>query len=347
MNTTFFVGSYTQMIVPGFGGSGTGIASVILNELTGELNVETEVETKNPGYITLSDDKKYLYALTESFKEDKPTVKSYRILSDKSLKFINEQVIPGELACHIHYHKEAIFIVCYGTGSVLMYPVEKESGSLLPLGNEVIHKGNSIHETRQESPHPHQICFLQCDNIFLVPDLGLDSIKAYKQTNNGFESFVDFDIKISAGNGPRHLVLSKNNIFAYVINELTGNITVLKKEGDRYKFISEISSLPKGFVGNGASAIRLHPNNEFLYVANRGSETISIFKVEDETLRYVGIESTKGKTLREFNISPSGNWLIACLQDSNELISYKVQNNGTLIEKNRNTSVISPVCLIF
>lgn len=348
MDTTFFIGSYTQMITSDFGGSGVGITSVKLNNETGELNVLHDIESKNAGYIALSEDKKYLYAITETFQADAPTVKAYEVRDDFSLEFINEEKIPGDLACHIYFQKNSIFITCYGSGTILMYPIHKTTGRVLPLIKQIIHTGDSVHVTRQESAHPHQICFSKKENLFFVPDLGLDLLKAYKQTSTGFGAVSALDVKINSGNGPRHMVFSEEGSLAFVINELTSNITVLKWNENKLNIVSELNSLPEDYQGiPAAAAIRLHPNGKYLYVANRGIDAIGVFEIRNEELKLIGFQKTNGNTLREFNISPDGNWLIACLQDSSELISYKIQENGFLIEKDRNTKVISPVCLMF
>jgi len=82
-------------------------------------------------------------------------------------------------------------------------------------------------------------------------------------------------------------------------------------------------------------------------VANRTIDAITIFKTVGDNLEHVDYQYTNGKTLREFTISPNGDWLIACLQDSNEIIVYRIELDGTLTEKYRTNEIASPVCAVF
>ena len=53
---TFFIGSYTEYPIPGFGGIGHGIYSVELNTETGELRTLHTIKARNPSYLAISDD---------------------------------------------------------------------------------------------------------------------------------------------------------------------------------------------------------------------------------------------------------------------------------------------------
>ncbi len=54
--STFFIGSYTQILTPDIIGVGDGIYTVQLNDTTGELSVLHTIKTVNPSYLVLSDD---------------------------------------------------------------------------------------------------------------------------------------------------------------------------------------------------------------------------------------------------------------------------------------------------
>ena len=64
-------------------------------------------------------------------------------------------------------------------------------------------------------------------------------------------------------------------------------------------------------------------------------------------LQLVGFHCTRGKELREFNISPNGEWLIACHQNSYDIVVFRIIENGTLIEISRTKRILSPVCIVF
>ncbi|MEM6379426.1 MAG: beta-propeller fold lactonase family protein, partial [Bacteroidota bacterium] len=145
-----FIGSYTEWILPDFGGTGQGIYTVGLNPETGALRVLHSVAARNPSYLTLSPDQQFLYAATELFEKDEPKVSAYKINTDYSLTLINEQPVDGGLPCHLQVWEENVLVACYESGNLLQFPLEK-SGALQPASHNYSHEGSSVNPERQES----------------------------------------------------------------------------------------------------------------------------------------------------------------------------------------------------
>jgi len=341
-----FVGSYTEMITTNFGGHGKGIYTLELKDRTGELKLLHTTPTVNAGYVTISKDQSFLYTIKEVFEEKNPVVRAFKINPDYSLQFLNEQPILGSLPCHIVHHDKSILIACYGTGNVLRFQTHSD-GSLLNYSHNFKHSGSSINSQRQESPHAHQIAIHPNKKLAFVPDLGIDKVKVYSISDD-LKTKGEMDIDIPKGLGPRHMVFNETGTMGYVINELTAEVSILKKEIDQFIYLKNVKSLPDTFTEvPGASAIRIHPNQSFLYVANRTLDAITIFQIVEDSLVLIDYQFTNGTTLREFNISSDGKWLIACLQDSDETIVYQIVSDGTLLEKHRTSMVQSGVCIAF
>ncbi len=333
------------MLSEDFGGKGHGIYTVQIHHETGELKVLHTFPSTNPAYLALSDDHTHIYALTEVHDYENPKIKAFKIQEDYSLKFINEQAIDGSLPCHIVYANKCLLIACYGSGNVLLFPLN-EDGEIRPHNQNHQHQGHSINVSRQEAPHAHQVMIHPNGNDVFVPDLGIDKIKAYKLNDIVLTAISENDIAVNKGGGPRHMVFNQAGDLGYVINELTGDISIIKQTQDRFEFLKSVKSLPDTFKETpSASAIRIHPNGTHLYAANRTFDAITIFKINGEALELQSFQSTQGKTIREFNIILNGSWLIACLQDSDEVISYRIQSNGELIEHHRSNHILSPVCV--
>ena len=78
------------------------------------------------------------------------------------------------------------------------------------------------------------------------------------------------------------------------------------------------------------------------------SNTIAIFKINEKTgwLTPVGHQSTLGKTPRNFNFDPSGNFLLAANQNSDEIVVFKVdKKTGLLSDTGKRIKVGNPVCV--
>lgn len=344
---TFFVGSYTEWLLPDFGGTGEGIYTVQLDPQTGILNIVHKKAARNPSYLALSTDRQFLYAVTELDQKDHPKVQAYRIEEDASLTFLNEQAITGSYPCHMVAHDQQVFVAAYMTGNVLQFPTSA-SGNLLPCLNNFYHEGSSINQERQETAHAHQVSIHPNGKDVFVCDLGIDQLKAYELLGNSFSPNPAKDISVTPGGGPRHLVFNKTGSLVYVINELSGFVSILQNQEGSYLEIDRYAALPKDYSGPASgSAIRLHPNGQYVYAANRKAEAIAIFEIVNNQLKLLGHQYTSGVELREFNITPDGQHLIACHQNSHDTIVYRILDNGRLQERYRTQAIQSPVCVVF
>lgn len=115
--------------------------------------------------------------------------------------------------------------------------------------------------------------------------------------------------------------------------ELKNRIAVYRweKENRRLSFVQVVSSLPEeaGDAESSIGGIALSEDGRFIYVGNRGTDTIGVFAVDnDGLLSPVQWISSEGKNPRGFILSPSGGWLLAANQDSDNLVVLK----GILIQ---------------
>jgi 6-phosphogluconolactonase len=64
-------------------------------------------------------------------------------------------------------------------------------------------------------------------------------------------------------------------------------------------------------------------------------------------MTFVGHEPTQGKTPRNFAITPDGRFLLAENQDSDTIVSFKREDDGTLTATGSVINVPAAVCLQF
>lgn len=186
-------------------------------------------------------------------------------------------------------------------------------------------------------------------------DLGLDCIHKYPVAGNGQKvtqsNFIKTnnkkDIKLESGSGPRHICFRPDGKFAYLINELSGAVTVLSYKKELLNPIQYIQS--DTVYGRGSGDIHVSPDGKFVYSSNRlKADGIAIFKVDDKngTLSRVGYQLT-GVHPRNFIITPNGRFLLVACRDSNciQIFSRNV-TTGALTEVGK-VAVSKPVCLKF
>jgi 6-phosphogluconolactonase len=217
----------------------------------------------------------------------------------------------------------------------------------------VQHTGKGINEKRQEAPHAHMVCFSPDKKYVLANDLGTDKVYVYQYNANAASDVLklksSFDLK--SGSGPRHLIFSKDGKFVFVLQELDGSITSLSYNDGILKKLSETTVVSADFKGDiGAADIHISPDGKFLYATNRGTANdISVFKISNKgSLEFVQRTSTLGKGPRNFNIDPTGNFLLVGHQYTNEIVIFKRdKTTGMLAATGKKIDLCSPVCLVF
>ena len=153
--------------------------------------------------------------------------------------------------------------------------------------------------------------------------------------------------------GPRHLCFSKNGKYLYVIEELTGTISVYNFVKGVAHFIQKANLHPSNFKGMAGSAdIHLSPDDLYLYATNRGSENNIVClkvlpggKLDQKSIQYY---STEGKSPRNFTLNKEGNWLLVANQDSDNIIAFRRNiQTGALSSQGVSIKLSMPVCLLF
>jgi len=346
------IGTYTV-------GSGDGIYVYKFNTETGENSFVSSVKTSNPSYLAVSPNKKFVYAVNENADSTRFTVTGHVAAfsfnkATGQLAFINKQESGGKHPCYISVDKTGkwIFVGNYSSGSLSVLPIRPNGG--IDSATQIIqHEGSSVVAERQEGPHVHATFISNNNKMLYVPDLGMDKVMMYNfdlKKGTLKEAAYPF-VMTEPGAGPRHIDIHPNGKYAYLMEELTGAVSVYKIEKNGYlSLLQNISGLPRDFTGAvGSADIHVSPDGKFLYCSNRGeSNTIGIFSIDQKTgqLEWIDHQSTLGKTPRNFNFDPTGNFLLVANQNSDEIVIFKRdKQTGLLTDTGKRISVSKPVCL--
>ena len=329
----------------------SGIYFATLNPVKGEVVFKGFTPTApSPGYIAFSPDKKGLFVVTGDNK-----VSSYHFANGK-LTPINSQASDGINPCHVSIHPsgEMAFVANYTSGSFSAYGID-ENFRLSPSVYSQQYEGNGPNEIRQSSPHAHCSVVSPNGQFAFVTDLGTDKVMNYviKASSKSVEpnSAQPF-FSVKPGAGPRHLVIHPNGKWLFLINELDATIIVASiKEDGALVELGSYSTLPAGYAepGNTSAAIRLHPNGKFLYVSNRGYDAIHGFRIgEDGELAQVTEMRERIAVPRDFNIDPSGRFMVVGNQKTNDLTLLDVDpETGVLKYRSTSGEIAAPSCFEF
>ena len=350
-NTYLLIGTYTS-------GKSEGIYVYNFNSTTGDNNYVSSSKIANPSYLAVSSDNKKVYAVTENADSTKfgigGAITAFSFDNKKgTLTYLNQQFSGGLHPCYVtvDHSGKWVFAANYTSGTAAMIAVNTD-GSLGKVKQVLQDTGSGPNVQRQESPHLHSTMLSPDNNYLFTPDLGTDKVMIYQfDKNKGILNAAKPAFAESMpGSGPRHLDFHPNNRFVYLIEEMTGTVVAFKYQSGKLQKIQRISALPEKFNGTiGSADIHVSRDGEFLYCSNRGSSnSIAIFKIDSQTgkLTKVGEQSCMGKTPRNFNFDPTGNFLLVANQQTDDIVIFKIdKKTGLLTDTNKRINVPNPVCI--
>src|SRR3954454_7828098 len=209
------------------------------------------------------------------------------------------------------------------------------------------------HQVIPTARNAHSIVIDKTNRFVFVPHLGTDQVFqfVFDEASGKLAANTPPLVQMKPNTGPRHIVISGDNRFAYLLNELTATVTTLARDAStgHLKELDSVSILPpdtklgpgmpRGAVGTPganqaprdtsndvwAADLHLTPNGRFLYASERTSSTLGGFRVEPESgkLTFLGSTPTE-KQPRGFAIDPSGRFLIASGELSDQVASYAI-----------------------
>ena len=159
-------------------------------------------------------------------------------------------------------------------------------------------------------------------------------------------------VSVPEGYGPRHMEISKDGMFLYLLCETSGRLLVYSiRESGNNIVLKQLQDTVSDLENAGASAdIHLSPDGRFLYTSNRrGKDGIAIFKVgEDGLVTRIAYQVTD-RWPRSFAITPDGEFLFVCCQKDKTVQIFRIdQASGYLINTGKKISFpdLEPSCVL-
>ena len=358
-----YVGTYTG----GFSSSGAqrvtggseGIYAFRFDSASGEMTtLGLASESPNPSFLAVHPSGDYLYAVNEGdpAQESGGSISAFQIDHiTGTLTFLNKVDSKGPGPCHLVVDKtgSAVFVANFIGGSVVSYRLNHD-GSIGEFASFFQHEGSSV-TPRQAGPHAHG-AYLSADNRFLfVPDLGLDKVVIYdvNAATGELSNHNPPSVSLPGGTGPRHFAFAPDEKHAYVLGEIASTITVFSYDAASGEMaeVQRVSTLPEGFNEPSSTAeIAISSDGRSVYASNRGHDSIATFAVDpaNGTLTFVEHAPTQGRTPRNFAIDPTGIYVFAENQASNNIVQFRRDaETGKLTPTGQVLDSPSPVCMVF
>ncbi|GAF39489.1 hypothetical protein FC83_GL001123 [Agrilactobacillus composti DSM 18527 = JCM 14202] len=338
MTEKVLLGGYTRRI-------SQGIYQATLQDNT-LSTPELFLQIGNPTYFAIDAKHQRLYTiLTEN---DLGGVAAFDI-SQTTPQLINKVLAPGSAPAYIAYdqQRQMVFDANYHKGQANAYRIS--AAGQLALVATVSHQGKGP-RPEQESAHIHYTD-LTPDQRLVTCDLGTDQVTTYDFDQDHFKEVAV--LQLDPGYGPRHLVFNPNKSVAYLLGELSSQVTVLDYNATTGNFtpVQTESLIPDNFTAhNGSAAIHISADGQFLYASNRGHNSIAVFTLTADGRRIDLIQrvSTEGDFPRDFNLDPSEKFILASNQNSDNLTLYKRDTeSGFLTLLQQDIVSPEPTCVKF
>jgi 6-phosphogluconolactonase len=286
--------------------------------------------------MAVSADKRILYAASRS----KPySVHAYSIdRGTGALKLIATSPL-AESFPYISLDRtgRVLFGASYGGNLVSVNAVGGDR-RILPEPLQVIPTARNAHAIRVDNSN----------RFVFVPHLGTDQVFqfVFDERSGRLAANTPPLLQMKAGTGPRHLVVSSDNRFVYLLSELVATITTLSLD-QKTGLLSEASSVsalpadsklqpgaPRPNSRNPdndiwAADLHLTPDGKFLYASERTSSTLATFSVDSASGKLTYLSSTlTEKQPRGFAIDPAGKFLVASGEKSETLSVYSIDSSS-------------------
>ncbi|MBO0937519.1 lactonase family protein [Fibrella sp. HMF5335] len=347
-----YVGTYSMR-------GSDGIYVVELDRQTGELRQTGSAKNdQNPSFLALHPNKRFLYAGNEASK-GLNAVTAYAIdAKTGNLTLLNQQPAQGGGPCYISLDKtgKLAFTAAYGGGAFNAFTVSSDGQLGSSIKTEMYHGSNAANP-RQDAPHAHSATVSPDGKSVYVCDLGNDRVYQYAIDAAAKMPVMPVNppfVTVKAESGPRHMAISANGKFAYLVEELASSVAVFSRDtktGNLTLLQDRVQTLPADFTGrskNTSADIHLDPSGHFLYQSNRGHDALAVLRVEkDGKLTLLGHTPTGGKTPRNFWMDPRGEFVIVANQTTDNLVSFRRDaKTGMLSPTGHELKIPAPVCVI-
>lgn len=316
----------------------------------GRFTPKDQVEITNSSYVTITHNKKYLYSITDM------GVEAYRIEKDGTLSNLGQASINGMRGCYLStdYEDRFLFTAGYHDGKITALRLNGD-GNIGEITDEIFCKGLGSVAERNFRPHVSCVKMTRDNKYLLAADLGMDHVNVYQLNHeSGRLKLVDI-IRSDLESAPRHIKLSQDGRFVYIVHELKNYIDVYtyreEKNLPEFEKIQTISTVNDYHASNSAASA-LNVSDDFRYVvtSNAGDNSVTIYSADPETglLQKLLCLPVSGDYPKDAVLFPDNRHLVSLNHESDTMTFFKTDlEKGLIMMNTKEIRVDAPNCIIF
>ncbi len=243
-------------------------------------------------------------------------------LFDQEGNMVSHAVFEKTPSCYITFAEGRIWCANYHEGHFNVLSVK--DGQLCHERTVAIREKAGCHQVMVNNGRVLVPCLL-IDKV-MIYDLDLDPV---------------YEIVFPEGTGPRHGVFTADGSRLYLVSELSNELFEIDPEN--WQVLRSVSVLENGarFLKDSA-AIRLSEDEKTVYVSTRTLNIISV--IDRGSMKLIQVIGCGGDHPRD--ILRVGDHLLAANRLTNNIVSYRLNEDGTVGEKEGETTVIQAISLI-
>ena len=328
-----------------------GISIYDVDVKNGRMKKKDSIEITNSSYLTISHSRKFLYSITDF------GVESYKIVKNGYLELLNKASINGMRGCYLStdYEDKYLFVAGYHDAKLTVLRI-LEDGSVGEITDEIYHRGLGSIAERNFRPHLNCAKMTRDNKFLLVADLGMDHVVVY-EFNHTTGKLRQIDIIHSEQeSAPRHIKISQDGKYLYVVHEQKCYIDVYEYSIDShgvpsFEKIQNISTLNEYHASvTAASALNWSEDFKYMISSNAGDNSVVVYSVDSKTglLSKIVCLPVSGDYPKDAALFPDNKHLVSLNHESNTMTFFTVnEKQKTIVMNGPEEKVDQPNCIIF
>ena len=307
-------------------------------------------------YFQVDKEGKYLYSVIGEKRDAKSVGSVVRFPIDGWKLGEMERIsdLPSEAPCHVTLTPDGKRVACaaYTSGTASTVGIDGKGLASYVFPDDAM----GPNPKRQKKAYAHQTFYLP-DGTLGIVDLGCDRIRFFDPATMKVAPVAD--VTFDPGEGPRHVIWSKDGRHLFVLCELSSRVYSFSYDGKAFARVGTWTMLPadadrrdadNSSENTKAAAIKLSADGKVLMASNRGHDSIALYAVNVETGRLTlkNVAKLTGKFPRDFELMPGEKFMVVGHKMSDEIQVYRFDRDAfTLTPAGAPIAVWRPLCFKF
>jgi 6-phosphogluconolactonase (cycloisomerase 2 family) len=304
------------------------------------------VKSERPVSVTLSPDRRFLYAVNEvASHKGLPvgTVEAFAVEQDGRLRLLNRRALALSATDPRHAavipDGGSLVIAVRGGGAYNVLPIA-EDGSLGSVSG-IVKEIGVAHANAGRGAEPHMVAFDKAGRVVSV-DAGTNRLNVFAVKEGRIEA--QERLALDGVSRPTQVSVAPAGDAVYVMHE--EGISCHRYDADSGPISGERQQLSMSGTVEGPGTMTVHPSGRFLYASQRGGG-IAGWHMVSNTARPLGLQAAEMGELNAIEVAPDGIGLLGVNRSKGTIQSAEIDPSTGRVQAGRVVArVDSPSSLV-